>query len=91
MALRAQPEPAPSRAGAAPSAPPAPAGAPARVDPGEVAAALASLDGLTGLAAAKTYVHELAAFVRVQEWRAAAGLARERVVMHMVFRGTKRL
>lgn len=56
-------------------------------DAAELAAALAELDSLTGLQAVKTYVHEMTAYCRVQQWRAAAGLHPERLVMHMVFRG----
>jgi stage V sporulation protein K len=76
------------------SAAPAPAAAPTSVAPAPgpadadaVVAVLAELDALTGLGAAKAYVRELAAFARVQEWRAASGMSREPIAMHMVFRG----
>ena len=52
-----------------------------------MAAVLAELDALIGLEGVKAFLRELVAFLRVQGWRAAAGLGRERVVLHMVFRG----
>ncbi|HEY8448921.1 MAG TPA: AAA family ATPase [Bacillota bacterium] len=50
-------------------------------------AALKELDSLIGLTRVKELVHELRAFVEIQQQRREAGLATEPVVLHMIFKG----
>lgn len=49
--------------------------------------ALRQLERLNGLASVKRVVHEVYAFIQVQERRRAAGLKCEPVVLHMVMKG----
>lgn len=58
-----------------------------RVRRERLAAIRAELDDLVGLAAVKSLVRELEAYVEIQRLRAAAGLAHAPLVMHMVFVG----
>lgn len=49
--------------------------------------ALSQLNSLVGLSDVKQLVHEIKAFVEIQQRRAREGLTNEPLVLHMVFRG----
>ncbi|HHY93359.1 MAG TPA: AAA family ATPase [Firmicutes bacterium] len=49
--------------------------------------ALAELDALVGLREVKQLVHEIKAFIEIQQRRSQAGLATEPLTLHMVFKG----
>lgn len=49
--------------------------------------ALASLDRLVGLKEVKQLVHEIKAFIEIQQRRAREGLATEPLTLHMIFKG----
>jgi stage V sporulation protein K len=49
--------------------------------------ALAQLDGLVGLTEVKQLVHEIKAFIEIQQKRAREGLANEPLALHQIFKG----
>ncbi|MDK2855590.1 MAG: stage sporulation protein [Bacillota bacterium] len=49
--------------------------------------ALANLDRLVGLKEVKQLVHEIKAFIEIQQRRAQEGLATEPLTLHMIFKG----
>lgn len=53
-----------------------------------IEAALAELDGLVGLANVKRFVHELRAYVDIQQKRREAGLLCAPMALHMIFKGS---